>query len=57
MKHQSATATTTPTTGAKRGPNPLPRDPITGAIIRPRDAEGNLIVITRKNRKNKENGQ
>ena len=37
-----------PTTGAKRGPKSLPRDPVTGAIIRPRDAEGNLIVKTRK---------
>jgi hypothetical protein len=37
-----------PTTGAKRGPKPLPRDPVTGAIIRPRDADGNLIVKTRK---------
>ena len=45
-----------PTTGAKRGPKPLPRDPVTGAIIRPRDEEGNLIVKTRKPRKNKENG-
>ena len=40
-----------PTTGAKRGPKPLPRDPVTGAIIRPRDEEGNLIVKTRKLRK------
>ena len=46
-----------PTTGAKRGPKPLPRDPVTGAIIRPRDEEGNLIVKTRKSRKNKENGK
>ena len=30
-------------------------DPVTGAIIRPRDEEGNLIVKTRKPRKNKEN--
>ena len=28
---------------------------VTGAIIRPRDEEGNLIVKTRKPRKNKEN--
>ena len=26
-----------PTTGAKRGPKPLPRDPVTDAIIRPHD--------------------
>jgi hypothetical protein len=44
-----------PTTGAKRGPKPLPHDPVTGAIIRPRDEEGNLIVKTRKPRNNKEN--
>ncbi len=30
-------------TGAKRGPKPLSRDQVTGAIIRPRDEEGNLI--------------
>ena len=35
----------------------LPRDPVTGEIIRPRDEEGNLIVKTRKSRKNKENGK
>ena len=46
-----------PTTGAKRGPKPLPRDPVTGAIIRPRDEEGNLIEKPRKSRKNKENGK
>ena len=28
---------------------------VTGAIIRPRDEEGNLIVKTRKPRKNKKN--
>ena len=44
-----------PTTGAKRDPKLSPRDPVTGAIIRPRDEEGNLIVKTRKPRKNKEN--
>ncbi len=42
------------TTGAKRDPKPLPRDSVTGAIIRPHDEEGNLIVKTRKPRKNKE---
>ena len=48
-----------PTTGAKTGPKPLPRDPVTGAVIRPRDADGNLIVIvkTRKPKNNKENGK
>ena len=46
-----------PTTGAKRGPKPLPRDPVTSAIIRPRDEEENLIVKTRKPRNNKENGK
>jgi hypothetical protein len=39
-----------PSTGAKRGPKPLPRDPVTGAIIRPRDEEGNVIVKTRKSK-------
>jgi hypothetical protein len=33
------------------------RDPVTGAIIRPRDADGNLIVKTRKPKNNKENGK
>ena len=46
-----------PTTGAKRGPKPLPRDLVTGAIVRPRDADGNLIVKTRKPKNNKENGK
>ncbi len=46
-----------PTTGAKRGPKPLPRDPVIGAIVRPRDADGNLIVKTRKPKNNKENGK
>ena len=46
-----------PTTGAKRGPKKKPRDPVTGAIIRPRDEDGNLIVKTRKPRNNKENGK
>ena len=46
-----------PTTGAKIGPKPFPRDPVTGAIIRPRDAEEKLIVKTRKPRNNKENGK
>ena len=41
-------ATKATTTGAKRGPKPLPRDPITDAIIRPRNSDGNLIVRTRK---------
>ena len=45
------------TTGAKRGLKPLPRDPVTSAIIRPRDEEENLIVKTRKPRNNKENGK
>ncbi len=37
-----------PTTGAKRGPMPLPRDSV---------EEGNLIVKMRKPRNNKENGK
>ena len=45
-----------PTTGAKRGPKKKPRDPVTGQIIRPVDSDGNIIVQTRKPRKNKENG-
>ena len=45
-----------PTTGAKRGPKKKPRDPVTGKIIRPVDSDGNIIVQTRKLRKNKENG-
>ena len=48
-------ASKAPTTGAKRGLKPLPRDSVTGAIIRTRDAEVNLIVKTRKLRNNKEN--
>ena len=44
-----------PITRAKRSPKPLPRDPVTGAIIRPSGEEGNLIAKTRKPRKNKEN--
>ena len=40
-----------PTTGVRRDPKPLPRDPVTGTIIRPRDEEGILIVKTRKSRK------
>ena len=43
------------TTGAKRGPKPLPRDPVTGKIIRPRDSDGNVIEKPRTARKNKEN--
>ncbi len=33
----------------------LPCDPVNGAIIRPRDEKGNLILKTRKPRNNKEN--
>ena len=46
-----------PSTGAKKKPGrkPMPRDPVTGAIIRPRDEEGNVIVKTRKSKNNKEN--
>ena len=46
-----------PSTGAKKKPGrkPMPRDPVTGAIIRPRDEEGNVIVNTRKSKNNKEN--
>ena len=36
-------ASKAPVTGARRGQNALPRDPVTGAIIRARDEEGNLI--------------
>ena len=43
-------------TGAKRGPKKKQRDPDTGKIIRPIDSDGNIIVQTRKPRKNKENG-
>ncbi len=35
----------------------LTRDPVTGAIIRPHDEEGNLILKTRTPRNNKENGK
>ena len=35
------------TTRARRGPKPLPRDPVTGAIRTP-DSVGNLIVKTPK---------
>ena len=45
-----------PTTGVKRGPKKKPRDPVTGKIIRPVYSDGNIIVQTRKLRKNKENG-
>ena len=45
-KRENPTKATT--TGAKRDPKPLPRDPITDAIIRPRKSDGNLIVRTRK---------
>ena len=46
-----------PSTGAKKKPGrkPMSRDPVTGAIIRPRDEEGNVIVNTRKSKNNKEN--
>ena len=50
-------ATKAATTGPKRGLLPLPRDPVTGEIIRPCDEEGSLIVKTLKTRKNKENGK
>jgi hypothetical protein len=46
-----------PTTGAKRGPKPLTRDPVTGMITRPCEGEGNLIAKTRKPKNNKENGK
>jgi hypothetical protein len=36
-------ASKAPTTGTRRGKKALPRDPVTGAIIRARDEEGNLI--------------
>ncbi len=36
-------ASKAPITGARRGQNALPRDPVTGSIIRARDDEGNLI--------------
>jgi len=42
-------------TGGRRGLKPLPRDPVTGKIIRPRDSEGNLTLKKRKTSKNKEN--
>ncbi len=35
----------------------LPRDPVNGAIIRPRDEKGNLIIKTRKPINNKETGK
>ena len=40
------------TIGAKIGSTPLPRDPVTGKIIRPVDYDGNLIVRTRKSKNN-----
>ena len=43
------------TIGGRRGPKLLPRDFVTGKIIRPRDSEGNLIIKQRKTSKNKEN--
>jgi hypothetical protein len=36
-------ASKAPITGARRGQNALPRDPDTGAIIRARDDQRNLI--------------
>ncbi len=36
-------ASKAPITGARRGQNALPRDPVAGAIIRALDEEGNLI--------------
>ena len=32
------------TTGGRRGPKPVPRGPVTGKIIKPRDSEGNLTI-------------
>ena len=55
-KEKAPKAPKAPTTGAKRGPKKKPRDPVTGKIIRPVDSDGNIIVLTRKPRKNKENG-
>ena len=46
-----------PTTGAKRGPKPMPRDPVTGKIIRPVDVDGNLIVRQRKTKQTNNNAQ
>ena len=52
------TSTTTTTTGDKRGPKPLPRDPVTGKIIRPLNSDGTSIVKHRNSKKpNKENSQ
>ena len=47
-----------PTTGAKTGPKPLPRDPVTGKIIRSLNPDGTQIVKHRKSKKqNNENNQ
>ena len=52
----SATSTTTTTTGGKRGPKPLPRDPVNGKIIRPLNPDGTEIIKHRKSKKqNNEN--
>ena len=54
----ATTSTTTTTTGGKRGPKPLPRDPVTGKIIRPLNSDGTAIVKPRNSKKpNKENSQ
>ena len=54
----ATTSNTTTTTGDKRGPKPLPRDPVTGKIIRPLNSDGTAIVKPRNSKKpNKENSQ
>ena len=46
------------TSGGRRGPKPLPRDPVTGKIIRPLNPDGTQIVKHRKSKKqNNENNQ
>ena len=54
----ATTSTTTTTTGGKRGPKPLPRDPVTGKIIRLLNPDGTAIAKHRKSKQtNKENSQ
>jgi hypothetical protein len=54
----SQATTTAKTTLSRRGPKPLPRDPVTGKIIRPLNPDGAEIVKHRKSKKqNSENNQ
>ena len=50
-ENTSQATTTAKTTLSRRGPKPLPRDPVTGKIIRPLNPDGTEIVKHCKSKK------